>query len=262
MQLQMGNLRTNGENGSTVRSPNQDAVIGQISGGSVSFLCFGPVSFTVFLNVLVCWQPNLWHKCSFSSPNSSVTVLPLLAILQCADRSEDQIWQMRVSAECGGHALSKQTRKTLNSVSVCFSSMSLFSTCSLNITLGDYLMGILLYNLLILTDPCTDSFACMGSSNQELIHVGDQAPSRTRSQEPRITTGDGRFVGKIVWIWSLSQSKTLWHLLRGFSELLTCIFWAGAGTLVPSPTLWLPDLNKCLLIWSRGPEWRNVCSTG
>lgn len=102
---------------------------------------------------------------------------------------------MRVSAECGGHAISKRTRKTLNSVSVCFSSMSPFFTCSLNITFGDYLMGILLSNLLILTDPCTDSFACMGSSNQELIHVGDQAPRRTCSQEPRITTGDGRFVG-------------------------------------------------------------------
>lgn len=191
----MGNLRSNGENGSTVRSPNQDSVIGQISVGSVSFLCFCPVSITFSLNVLVCWKPNLWHKCSFSSPNSSITVLSLLAILQRADRSEDQIWQMRVSAECGGHAISKRTRKTLNSVSVCFSSMSPFFTCSLNITFGDYLMGILLSNLLILTDPCTDSFACMGSSNQELIHVGDQAPRRTRSQEPRITTGDGRFVG-------------------------------------------------------------------
>lgn len=94
---------------------------------------------------------------------------------------------MRVSAECGGHAISTpKTRKTLNSVSVCFSSMFLFFTCSLNITFGDYLMGIFLYNLPILTDPCTDNFACMGSSNQELIHVGDQAPFRTRSQDPVI----------------------------------------------------------------------------
>lgn len=274
MQLQVGNLRSNGENGSTVRSPNQDSVIGQISVWSVSCLSVCPASITFSSNFLVCWKPNLWHKCSFSSPNSSITVLSLLAILQCADRSEDQIWQMRVSAECGGHAISKQTRKTLNSVSVCFSSMSLFFTCSLNITFGDYLMGILLYNLLILTDPCTDSFACMGSSNQELIHVGDEAPSRTRSQEARITTGE------IVWIWSLSQSKTPWHLLRGFLGLLTCIFWDGTGTFVPSlrftwshiefdppvqakilqdgwtGTLWLPDLNKSfkLVSWSRAKE--------
>lgn len=29
-KMQMGNLRADGENGSTVKSPNQDSVIGQI----------------------------------------------------------------------------------------------------------------------------------------------------------------------------------------------------------------------------------------
>lgn len=139
---------------------------------------------------------------------------------------------MRVSAECGGHAISKQTRKTLNSVSVCFSSMSPFFTCSLNITFGDYLMGILLYNLLILTDPCTDSFACMGSSNQELIHVGDQAPRRTRSQEPRITTGDGRFVGNTD------------------SDCVNLIFKSVKNTLTPIERLpWSAHMH--ILGWSR-----------
>lgn len=122
---------------------------------------------------------------------------------------------------------SKQTRKTLNSVSVCFSSMSLFFICSLNITFGDYLMGILLYNLLILTDPCTDNFACMGSSNQELIHVGDQAPSRTRSQEPRIRTRDGQYVG------NTQDSSCVNLIFKSVKNTLTPIsIWAGAFTFV------------------------------
>lgn len=135
---------------------------------------------------------------------------------------------------------SKQTRKTLNSVSVCFSSMLLFFTCSLNITFGDYLMGIFLYNLLILTDPCTDNFACMGSSNQELIHVGGQAPSRTRSQDPVInytTRMVNMFavLSQAVWIWSSeNQSKTL---LRGFIGCLTCTFWGRSGTFIFSQAI-------------------------
>lgn len=113
--------------------------------------------------------------------------------------------------------------------------MSLFFTCSLNITSGDYLMGILLYNLLILTDPCTDSLACMGSSNQELIHGGDQAPSRTRSQEPTITTGDGPFVGSTDSDCVILILKSVKNTLTPIERLLlTCTFWAGAGTFVLS----------------------------
>lgn len=47
----MGNLRSNGENGSTVRSPNQDSVIGQISPFSLSFLRFCTVSNKTFYSL-------------------------------------------------------------------------------------------------------------------------------------------------------------------------------------------------------------------
>lgn len=142
----MGNLRANGENGSTVRSSNQDPVIGQISLLSVSFLRFCTVSnksSTSSLNITV-WKTKLEHSCSCSHINSSVTVLSVLAILQFADRSEDQIWQMRVSADCGEHAIS--TTNTQH-IELCQCVLSLHVSVlylSLNITFGDDLMGIFL----------------------------------------------------------------------------------------------------------------------
>lgn len=99
-KMQMMNIRSDSENGSTVKSLNQDAVIGQTFLSSV--LSQSPwivldASDSVPVAMLMCL-----------SNNDSIKVSSVLTVLQFADRSEDQIWHTCVSHEHDKYAMSSQ----------------------------------------------------------------------------------------------------------------------------------------------------------